>query len=173
MSAEDVAQLVLRERQSRNRGWYEEMAACFAEDSVVKMSWFSGSGAGFVRATRDMADRGDLAVHRLGPPTVRIHQDRVLVELPLVIERRIDVDGVEAGIASACRSQYRARYGADRVWPIVRITSIHEQDSVTQGYQAGGDRPEAVQGQYRDGMTWLHASRTPAATTRGREERSA
>lgn len=209
MSAEDVAQLVLRERQSRDRGWYEEMAACFAEDSVVEMSWFSGSGAGFVRATRDMADRGDLAVHRLGPPTVRIDQDRALVELPLVIERRIDVDGVEADIASACRSQYRVQYGADGVWRIVRITSIYEKDSLTpalpntrldidpqvlasyrpsyrclawdlnrKGYQVGDDhlgddRPEAVQAQYRDEMTWLHESRTLATTTGGRNDRSA
>ncbi|MXM62594.1 hypothetical protein GR925_03805 [Streptomyces sp. HUCO-GS316] len=144
MSAEDVAQLVLRERQSRDRGRYEEVAACFAEDSVVKMSWFSGSGAGFVRATRDMAGRGDLAVHHPGPPSVRIDQDRALVELTLVIERRIDVDEVEADIASACRSQYRAQYGADGVWRIVRIT-----------------------------MTWLHESRTPATTTGGRKDRFA
>lgn len=125
MSKEDVAQLVLRERQSRDRGWYEEMAACFAEDSVVKMSWFSGSG-GFVRATRDMVGRGDLAVHRLGPPTVRIEQDRALVELPLVIERRIDVNWIEADVASACRSQYRAQYGTAEVWRIMRIASIYE-----------------------------------------------
>ena len=52
MSADDVTQLVLRERQSRDRGWYEEMAACFAEDSVVQMSWFTGSGAESARPVR-------------------------------------------------------------------------------------------------------------------------
>ncbi|MFE0252692.1 hypothetical protein [Streptomyces sp. NPDC059010] len=137
-----------------------------------------------------MAGRGDLAVHRLGPQTVRIDRDRALVELPLVIERRIDVglDGVEADIASACRSQYRAQYGADGVWRIVRITSIYEKDSLTpalpntrldidpqvrRGYQVGDDRPEAVQAQYRNEMTWLHESRTPVATTGSRKELSA
>ncbi|MEU8699553.1 nuclear transport factor 2 family protein [Streptomyces sp. NPDC048680] len=105
MSADDIARLVLRERQSRDRGWYEEMADCFADDSVVEMSWYSGSGAGFVEATRTMAGRGDLAVHRLGPPTVRVDRDRALVELPLVIEWRIDVGGVEADLASSCRSR--------------------------------------------------------------------
>jgi hypothetical protein len=107
------------------------MAECFAEDSVVEMSWFSGSGADFVRATRGMAGRGDLAVHRLGPPTVRVKGDRALVELPLTIERRVDVDGVEADIASSCRSQYRAQRGADGVWRIARITSIYEKDTLT------------------------------------------
>lgn len=131
MSTGDVAQLVLRERQSRDRGWYEEMADCFADDSVVEMSWFSGSGADFVRATRGMAGRGDLAVHRLSPPTVHVNGDRGLAELPLIIEWRIDIDGVEADLASACRSQYRAQRCADGAWRIARITSIYEKDTLT------------------------------------------
>ncbi|WP_113700021.1 nuclear transport factor 2 family protein [Nonomuraea lactucae] len=131
MSAFDVAQLVLRERQSRDRGWYDDMADCFADDAFVEMSWFSGTGADFVEATRAMAGRGDLAVHRLSPPAVRLHGNRALLELPLVIERRIDVDGVEADIASACRSQYRARRGPDGRWRIVRVTSIYEKDTLS------------------------------------------
>ncbi|MER5435732.1 nuclear transport factor 2 family protein [Streptomyces sp. NPDC002588] len=130
MSADDVTQLVLRERQSRDRGWYDEMAACFADDSVVQMSWFTGSGAEFVRRTRAMAGRGDYAVHRLSPPAVRVHGDRALAELPLIIEWRIDVDGTEADLASACRSQYRAERGTDGLWRIARITSVYEKDTL-------------------------------------------
>ncbi|NGO68337.1 nuclear transport factor 2 family protein [Streptomyces boncukensis] len=200
MSAEEVTQLVLRERQSRDRGWYEEMAACFADDCVVVMSWYTGSGAGFVRHTQQAtAQRGDLAVHHLGPPAVRVHGDRALAELPLVIERRVDVDGVEADIASSCRSQYRAQRGADGVWRIVRITSVYEKDTITpalpntrlnidpqelaayrpsyrclawdlnrRGFPVGDDhlgddRPEAVQAQYREEMTWLRQARIPSA----------
>jgi SnoaL-like domain len=131
MSADDIVQLVLRERQSRDRGRYDQMADCFAEDSVVEMSWFQGSGADFVRATRDMAGRGDYVVHRLSPPVVHIDGDRALAELPLVIEWRVDIDGVEADLASACRSQYRAQRGDDGVWRITRITSIYEKDTLT------------------------------------------
>jgi hypothetical protein len=80
------------------------------------MSWFTGSGADFVRATRAMAGRGDYAVHRLGPPAVHLNGDRALAELPLIIEWRVDIDGVEADLASACRPQYRAGRGHDRVW---------------------------------------------------------
>lgn len=78
-----------------------------------------------------MADRGDIAVHRLGPPTVHVAGDRALAELPLIIEWRIDVNGVEADLASSCRSQYRARREADGVWRIVAITSIYEKDTLT------------------------------------------
>ncbi|MFE9429118.1 hypothetical protein ACFYNO_39930 [Kitasatospora sp. NPDC006697] len=42
-------------------------------------------------------------------------------ELPLDIEWRIDIDGVEADLASTCRSQYRPERGADGLWRIARI----------------------------------------------------
>ncbi|UXY32167.1 hypothetical protein [Streptomyces sp. HUAS TT20] len=47
-----------------------------------------------------------------------------------------------------------------------------------KGYQVGDDhlgddRPEAVQAQYRDDMTWLHESRPPVTTASGRKDRSA
>ncbi|MGW5170423.1 nuclear transport factor 2 family protein [Streptomyces nodosus] len=127
----EVTQLVLRERQSRDRGWYEQMAACYSADSHIQMSWFTGSGAAFTARTREMARRGDIAVHRLGPPTVHMAGDRALTELPLVIEWRINVDGVEADLASSCRSQYRTRRDSDGVWRIVAITSIYEKDTLT------------------------------------------
>ncbi|MFJ8888764.1 nuclear transport factor 2 family protein [Streptomyces sp. NPDC102402] len=130
-SISEVTQLVLRERQSRDRGWYEQMAASCSADSHIEMSWFTGSGAEFTARTRAMADRGDIAVHRLGPPTVHVAVDRALAELPLIIEWRIDVDGVEADLASSCRSRYRARRETDGVWRIVAITSIYEKDTLT------------------------------------------
>jgi hypothetical protein len=37
---------------------------------------------------------------------------------------------VEADLASACRSQYRAERGADGLWRIARITSIYEKDTL-------------------------------------------
>lgn len=144
---EEVTQLVLRERQSRDRGWWERMADCFAEDSVVDMSWFDGSGAEFVRQSQRMSEGGwgGLSVHRLSPPAVRVEGHRALAELPLAIEFRITVDGVEADLASYCRSQYRARR-TDGSWRIARITSIYERDTLTPvvpGTQLGID-PEIL-----------------------------
>lgn len=59
---EAATQLVLRERQSRDRGWWADWSQCFAEDSIVDMSWFTGSGAEFVHQTQLRFHRG-----RLGP----------------------------------------------------------------------------------------------------------
>jgi hypothetical protein len=133
MSTENVAQLALRERQSRDRGWYEEMAACYADDSVVDMSWFNGPGKEFVRRSRHMSESPNgwsgHSAHRLSPPTVHLNGSRALAELPLGIEFRITAGGVEADLVSYCRNQYRARRDEDGVWRLVRLTSIYERDT--------------------------------------------
>jgi len=43
----DVTQLILRERQCHDCGWYDQMRECFIVDSVVDMRWFKGSGRAF------------------------------------------------------------------------------------------------------------------------------
>ena len=50
-SAMDVAlitQVVLAERQGRDRGWWDQMLAAYWPDSTVRLSWYTGDGAGFV-----------------------------------------------------------------------------------------------------------------------------
>ena len=130
-AVQDVTQLVVRERQSRDRGWWDQMASCFSDDAVVDMSWFHGSGPEFVRETRRMAAGGwgGHSVHRLSPPAVRVRGNRALAELPLAIEVRIPVAGIEADLTSYARSQYRAQLLGGS-WRIVRITSIYERDTL-------------------------------------------
>lgn len=106
-SADSAAftQLVLRERQTRDRGWYEQMADCFSSDATITMSWFSGSAAEFIATTRARTVGGVWGRHRLSPPVVRIDGERAWAELPLGIEFAIDVDGTPADLVSYCRSQ--------------------------------------------------------------------
>jgi SnoaL-like domain len=128
---DEVTELVLRERQCRDRGWWDQMAGCFAADSTVNMSWFTGSGPDFVRESRRMAAGGwgGHSVHRLSPPAIRVRGDRALAELPLAIEFRVPVAGVEADLTSYARSQYRAQL-AGGSWHIAAITSIYERDTL-------------------------------------------
>ena len=135
VAAAEVSQLVLNERQSRDRGWWDTWSACFADDSVVDMSWFTGTGAEFVRATRLRSTDGVWGRHRLSPPSVLVNGDRAWAELPLAIEFHITVNGVEADLVSYCRSQYRARRN-DGTWRIARITSIYERDAITPSVPA-------------------------------------
>lgn len=128
-AAAEVGRLVLRERQSRDRGWWDDWAACFADDSVVEMSWFTGSGAEFVQQTELRSGDGVWGRHRVSPPAVRVRDDRAWAELPLSIEFHTTVAGVEADLTSYCRSQYRAQR-IEGAWRIVRITSVYERDTL-------------------------------------------
>jgi hypothetical protein len=127
----EVIQPVLRERQSRDGRWWNQMDACFVGDSVVDMSWFTGCEAEFVRESPRMAGGGwgGHSVYRLSPPAVRVREDRALAELPLAIEFRVSIGGIEANLTFHARSQYRAQQIGGS-WRIARVTSIYERDTL-------------------------------------------
>ncbi|MFF3208059.1 nuclear transport factor 2 family protein [Streptomyces sp. NPDC002962] len=125
-----VAQLVLHERQGRDRAWWDAMRQCYAPDSAVRISWFRGSGPEFVDQSERMAGRGDRAVHRLGPPVVDVHGERALVELPAVIEVATELDGAEVVLTSCTRLLYRAAR-SEGDWKIVSLDPVYERDSLT------------------------------------------
>jgi hypothetical protein len=129
----EITQLVLRERQGRDRGWWDQMRSCFTEDATVRLSWFRGSGAGFVAESEKMAGRGDTAVHRLSPPVVHHHGDRALVELPAVIEMRTVLDGIEVDLASAARLNYRVERRDGR-WLVASFDPVYERDSLAAAH---------------------------------------
>lgn len=124
------AELVLRERQGRDRGWWDRMRACYAPDSAVRLSWFRGSGEEFVARSREMAGRGDVARHRLGPPVVDADGDRAVAEVPAAIEVRTVLDGVEVDLTSYARLLYRAEVRSGR-WLITSLDPVYERDVLT------------------------------------------
>ena len=63
-----VLQLVLREHQCSQPGWWEEMAACFTSNAIIDMSWFTGSADEFIRQTKARSTDGVWGRHRLSPP---------------------------------------------------------------------------------------------------------
>ncbi|MGI5499052.1 nuclear transport factor 2 family protein [Lentzea sp. CA-135723] len=130
MSAAEITQLVLHERQGRDRGWWDQQAACFWPDSVVALSWFTGSGADFVARSREMSGRGDVSVHRTSPPVVHVAGDRGWAEVPAAIEVRTTIDGVLADLVSHTRVSYRVERRDGR-WGIVALDAIYERDTLT------------------------------------------
>ena len=79
-----ISQLILRERESRDMGRWEQMRECFWPDSVVRISWFRGNGPDFVTSSIDMARRGILAKHRLGPVLATLAGDRAIASLTAI-----------------------------------------------------------------------------------------
>jgi hypothetical protein len=128
-----ISQTILKERQGRDRGWWDQMRACFADDATVRLSWFRGSGADFVAASEKMVARGETSLHRLSPPVVDHHGDRAFVEVPAVIEVRGEVDGVEVDLASATRLCYRVRRH-ENGWLIHSLDPVYERDTLTPSH---------------------------------------
>jgi len=127
--ANAVAQLILLEREGRDRGWFEQEESTFHPDSLVRIAWFVGTGAEFVARSRDVFAAGLRPVHRMGPPVVHLEGDRAVAEAPAQISIIQDFDGVEGYVVNDVRLLYRAerRLG---LWRLSQMDCIYEKDTV-------------------------------------------
>ena len=125
-----VSQLVLRERASRDLGLWEQMRDCFHDDSVVRISWFSGSGPEFVRRSIEMAERSVQASHRLGPILVTLAGDRAIAQLALTVDIPFILNGIEVMMSSHTRLLLRAER-RESVWRISGFDAIYLRDEIT------------------------------------------
>ncbi|WP_009478415.1 nuclear transport factor 2 family protein [Rhodococcus sp. JVH1] len=135
----EVAQVVLKERQARDRGWWNVMRECIHPDAQIRLSWFQGNGAQFVAESEEMSRRGQQATHRLSPPAVWVHGDRAVVAISAVIEFRDEIGGVEADLASYTRLVYRLEKHSG-TWQVVSLDCIYERDSLVP--TVPGDTPQ-------------------------------
>src|SRR5690349_9887109 len=103
-----ITQLILLERESRDQGRWRPMRQCFHDDALIRISWITGNADDFVNGSIDMAKRGVLAKHRLGPVLVRLGQDRAVATLGAIIDIPAEVDGVAALLSSHARFFYPA-----------------------------------------------------------------
>ncbi|MFF7335010.1 nuclear transport factor 2 family protein [Streptomyces sp. NPDC008150] len=120
-----VTQVVLAERQGRDRGWWDQMAAQFWDDSSVRLSWYDGDGAGFVTGSAAMAERGQMATHHLFAPVVHVRGARAYVELSLAMRMTIEVDGVRGDLVSYTRLNYRLER-REALWRILTLDAVYE-----------------------------------------------
>lgn len=128
--AEDIAaitQLVVRERESRDMGFWNRMRDCFHEDSEVNISWFRGNGHDFVTGSRDMAARGMLAKHRLGPVHATLNGERALATLSGIIDIPTQLEGKEFTLSAHCLMLYRVSK-REGIWRLSSFEVIYRRD---------------------------------------------
>ncbi len=126
----EIAQLVVHERQGRDRGLWDQMRRCYTEDATVWLNWFKGSAREFIAASQETVADGNSSIHRLGPPVIDQHGDRALIDLPAIIEFRTGFDGVEADLAMYARLYYRAeRRSSD--WLLRSLDAVYIRDTIT------------------------------------------
>ena len=124
-----ITQLVLTERESRDLGRWDRLAACYLPDSHVEISWISGTGAQFVAGSIEMARRGVKARHRLGPVLVRLNGERALASLAGVIDIPGELEGVEFCLSSHARFLYPVQRREGR-WGLMGFYGIYVRDRI-------------------------------------------
>jgi len=125
-----ITQLIARERESRDLGRWQRMRDCFWPDSHVRVSWFRGSGADFVAGSMDMARRGVLAKHRLGPILVNLAGDRAVASLSGIIDIPVRLQNMDLTLSSHTRFLYRVERRKRR-WGIISFDAIYVRDELT------------------------------------------
>jgi hypothetical protein len=125
-----VTQLILRERESRDLGRWQQMGDCFWPDSLIRVSWFQGNGADFVTGSMNMARRGLPAKHRLAPILVTLSGSRAVASLSAIIDLPVKLKGVEATLSTHSRFLYRAGK-RDGCWRIVGFDAVYMRDELT------------------------------------------
>jgi SnoaL-like domain len=129
-----ITQLILRERESRDLGRWERMRECFWPESLVRVSWYSGNGAGFVDGSIDMAKRGVLAKHRLGPPLVNLNGNRAVASFAGIIDLPAKLQGKDFTLSSHARFLYRAEKrdaSLTGTWRLTGFDAIYMRDELT------------------------------------------
>lgn len=141
----EIAQLVLRERSGRDLGLWEQMRACFHEDSRVRLSWIDAPGPEFVERSKEMAERNVRASHRLGPVLVTLAGERAIAILAAIIDIPLQLHGVDAVLSSHARFVYRAERRAG-LWRLRTFDVIYHRDELVAAIpgQSIAVDPEAI-----------------------------
>jgi hypothetical protein len=124
-----ISQLVVRERESRDLCFWQRMADCYWEDSLIDISWFRGNGQEFATASRGMYERGMRAKHRLGPVLVTLNGDRAVATLSGIIDIPQTIDGVELTLSSHTLFLYRVE-NRQGEWRLMSFGAIYRRDEL-------------------------------------------
>lgn len=127
-----ITQLVVRERESRDFGFWNRMRDCYHPDAGINISWFQGKGHDFVAASKDMAARGMLAKHRLGPILVTLNGERGLATLSAIIDIPTVIEDKDFTLSAHCMMFYRVESRAG-VWRLSSFDVIYRRDEFIPG----------------------------------------
>jgi ketosteroid isomerase-like protein len=111
----------------RDAGDWERFADVWHEDAIMSATWFHGSAAEFIAASREGFERGVMILHSLGGFTCDIAGDRAIAQTKMSIMQRAPVDGVLVDVTCTGRFYDFFERRAGR-WKIARRQPIYEKD---------------------------------------------
>lgn len=142
-----VKELIGFERFCRDNCLWEAMHTCFADDSTVNVSWYKGSGYGFVEASRNMQTK---APHKLNNTLVWLNGVRAAAVTMASIQTREEIKNREYDLTSYVRFLYTAEKRAGE-WEIISMDCIYEKDCLVPAVPEvlnGEEKPEGIRASY-------------------------
>ena len=121
-----IYELLSFERFARDNALWEPMKQCYAEDSVVTISWYKGDGAGFVDAS---AAQGSYAPHKIYNYVTWINGDKAVTFMMARCEMRAPIDGVLCEVGFDTELIFRTTK-IDGQWYISYFDSIYNKDNL-------------------------------------------
>lgn len=121
-----VQELIEYERFCRDNRLWDDMRRCFAPDSTVTVSWYQGTGYGFVEESSKMQV---CAPHRINNVLVWLNGDRAVAVVMAGIQPRKHLNGRAYDLTSYVRLLYRTEK-IDGRWKIRSLDCIYERDSL-------------------------------------------
>lgn len=122
-----IYELVQRERSARDLERWDEMAACYNSDSDVDISWFRGTGADFVAASKKMVTTSLRSFHQMGPTVVRIEANRALAETGCAIHLLGKVGNIDVDVVGQARMYSRVERKSDE-WLLSGLRVMYISD---------------------------------------------
>lgn len=124
-----ITQLVVRERDSRDMGFWNRMLDCFHPDALIDISWIRGNAQQFVDGSKDMAARGMKATHRLGPILVTQNGDRAVATLGGIIDIPTELEGRQFTLSAYGQFLYKVERRVG-VWKLSSFEAIYQRDEL-------------------------------------------
>jgi hypothetical protein len=111
----------------RDAGDWERFRTVWHDDGRMMATWFQGSAADFVRASREGFERGVSILHFLGGMSIELAGDRAIAQTKMTISQRALVHGVECDVVCTGRF-YDFLERREGRWGIVLRQPIYEKD---------------------------------------------
>ncbi len=126
----NIKEMLEFERFCRDNHLWAEMKKCYAKDSTVNISWFQGSGEGFVDASSNMTG---YAPHKIYNTGIWQNGDKAVAIMMATIQMRIEIDGAPVELQTEAKLLFSVQK-INGIWLITSFDSIYEKDALIPVY---------------------------------------
>ena len=123
----EIADLIQRERATRDAASWDEMVQYYHPESFVDVAWFKGSGQAFVEATKKNWRTDAINFHEMGSAIVTVNNDRAIAETACTLHGFYTYEGVPVTSTGFVRLFWRAQRLEGR-WLIAGLRSAYLRD---------------------------------------------